>query len=395
MNTWLRRILGLPEQASTLAKHIDYLHYAVILTSIAGALLIGTLALYYSWRYRGHTGHEVHSEPDTRPHHAAGGQSLAGELGLFGGLLGLFVLFWVIGFIQYVRIAEPPPGAMPIYVVAKQWMWTFAYPNGGISNGTVYVPVGRPVTLVMTSRDVIHSFFVPAFRVKRDVIPGRSTTLWFEAKYPGHFRIECAEYCGAGHSTMQGEVVALSSEDYARQLEHLQPVHVAAAAVGDPAVVEHESPATLLSLAAVGQRVSATAGCFRCHTVDGTPHIGPTWAGLYQATIRLEGGGTVIADEAYLTKSMMDPAADVHLGFKPVMPGYQGLLTAPQIGAIVEYIRSLRDAPRHTGSEPLPAQTGNVPIVTPLPGDKPSAPAAEDLRRDEPPLLYGPPGGPR
>jgi cytochrome c oxidase subunit 2 len=194
---------------------------------------------------------------------------------------------------------------------------------------------------------------------------------------------------------MQGEVVALSDEDYARQLEDLEPVRVAAAAVGNPAVVEHESPATLLSLAAVGQRVSATSGCLRCHTVDGTPHIGPTWAGLYQATIRLEGGGTVIADEAYLTKSMMDPAADIHLGFKPVMPSYQGLLTAPQVGAIVEYIRSLRDAPRHTGSEPLPTQTGDVPIVTPLPGDKPSAPAADDLKRDEPGDLYAPPGGPR
>jgi cytochrome c oxidase subunit 2 len=128
------------------------------------------------------------------------------------------------------------------------------------------------------------------------------------------------------------------------------------------------TPAEPLSLADMGQRIAADAGCLRCHTPDGTPHIGPTWAGLYGAEILLEGGGRAIADEAYLTSSMMDPAAQIHRGFQPVMPSYQGLLTAPQIGALVEYIRALRDEPRGPGAVPLPEPVpGAVPLVQPLP----------------------------
>ncbi|MGE5181576.1 MAG: cytochrome c oxidase subunit II, partial [Acidobacteriota bacterium] len=227
MNTWLRRILGLPEQASTVARHIDYLHYSVILTSILGAAAIGTLALYYSWRYRANGGKGAPQPPDPSLLHTRGGSSLVVELGIIGGLLSLFILWWVIGFIEYIRMAEPPPDAMTIYVVGKQWMWSFAYPNGGGSIGTLYAPEGRPVKLVMTSRDVIHSFYVPAFREKRDVIPGRSTTMWFEVDHPGRYRIECAEMCGVGHSTMRGEVVVLTAEGYARKLAELQPTSVA------------------------------------------------------------------------------------------------------------------------------------------------------------------------
>jgi cytochrome c oxidase subunit 2 len=392
MNSWLRRMLGLPEQASTIAKSMDYLHYSVILTSILGALGVGLLALYYSWRYRADR-NTPPRPPDTRRFYSPGGKSLWSELFVFGGLLSLFVLWWVIGFIQYIRIAEPPPNSMTIYVVGKQWMWSFAYPNGGGSNGVLYVPANRPVKLVMTSRDVIHSFYVPAFRVKRDVIPGRSTTMWFEAKHTGRYRIECAEFCGTGHSTMLGDVVVLSDADYARMLAQLHPTGVAAAKVGDPSIVGETSPSPLLSLAEVGRQVAADAGCLRCHTVDGTPHIGPTWAGLFGARIQLEGGTDVIADEAYLTSSMMDPAAQLHLGFPAVMPSYQGLLTAPQVGALVEYIRTLRDVSRHEGKEPLPAIEQNVPIVTPLPGDRAQALPADDLQRNEKPSIpvYPPP----
>ncbi|HEX8115238.1 MAG TPA: cytochrome c, partial [Kofleriaceae bacterium] len=164
-----------------------------------------------------------------------------------------------------------------------------------------------------------------------------------------------------------------------------------------PAVVGEESPSPPLSLAAVGRSVAADAGCLRCHTVDGTPHIGPTWAGLYSATIPLQGGGRVIADEQYLTRSMMDPAADIHLGFPNVMPSYQGLLTAPQVGAIVEYIRALRDVSRHVGNQPLPATVlPPAPIVTPLPGDPPRALSPDDLLRQAHPgvPLYPPPSEP-
>ena len=380
MNEWMRRFLALPEQASTFAKSVDYLHYSVILTSMVGALGIGALAIYYSWRYQAEDGPLTPRPPTaTTP--------VIVELGIIGGLVTMFLIWWVVGFIEYIRITEPPPDSMTIYVVGKQWMWSFAYPNGGGSEGVLYVPERRSIKLVMTSRDVIHSFYVPAFRVKRDVIPGRSTTMWFEVDHPGHYRIECAELCGVGHSTMRGEVIVMSEQDYARKLADLEPTSIAPPTPRYPAVVNEESPAPLLSLAAMGREIAADAGCLRCHTVDGTPHVGPTWAGLYQASIRLQSGATIIADEAYLTKSMMDPAADIHLGFPNVMPSYQGLLAAPQVGALVEYIRSLRDVPRHDGKQPLPAATrGAVPLVTPLPGDTPSTEPSQAP-------IYAPPGG--
>jgi cytochrome c oxidase subunit 2 len=369
VNSFMRQLLMLPAQASTLARDIDYLHYFVIITTMLGAAGVAVLTLYYLAYYRSGTGRAGDPSPDLRADHTAGGVSHRLEIVVFGGLLSLFILWWVIGFRQFVRISEPPPDSMTIYVVGKQWMWSFAYPHGGGSNGVLYVPVGRPVKLVMTSRDVIHSFYIPDFRVKRDVIPGRSTVLWFEALAPGRHPVYCAEMCGVGHSTMRAEVVALSAADYERRLAGLERV-----AVEGPVQVPHEvvgepRPREYLSLAAMGERVAAQRGCLRCHTPDGTPHIGPTFAGLYGATVPLEGDAQIVADEAYLTSSMMDPAAQLHRGFPAVMPSYQGLLTAPQVGALVEYIRSLRDVPRRGGDQPLPMPVplpGGVPLVHPL-----------------------------
>lgn len=369
MNEWMRQLLFLPEQASTIAPEIDALHYFVIGTTMVGATAVAVVTLYFLVKYRERAARGGFEPPDPRPHHTAGGMPVALELGIFGGLLALFVLWWVIGFRQYVKIADPPDDSLPIYVTGKQWMWSFAYPNGTGSNGTLYVPVGRPVKLVMTSRDVIHSFYVPAFRVKRDVLPGRTTTMWFEAKQPGRYHVFCAEFCGTQHSTMRAWVVAVPPDDFQRRIDELEPVEIAAPDSAPPFVPGSARPREALSLAAVGEKVAADAGCMRCHTVDGTPHIGPTWAGLYRARIPLATGQEIIADEAYLTSSMMDPAAQLHRGFLPVMPSYQGLLTAPQVGAIVEFIRSLRDRPRVQLAEPLPV--GEAPIVTPLPGVKP------------------------
>jgi cytochrome c oxidase subunit 2 len=368
MNELMRKLLFLPEQASTIARDIDWLHYFVIAVTMLGATGVAVFGLYCIVRYRESAHRGGDRPPDERRHHAPGGLSLRFELFVFGGLLALFVLWWVIGFRQFIRITEPPPNSLTIYVTGKQWMWSFAYPDGSGSNGVLFVPAGRPIKLVMTSRDVIHSFYVPPFRVKQDVLPGRSTTMWFEVEQPGRYPIYCTEYCGAQHSTMRGEVVALSGADYDRALEGLARLRIAGPRPGASSVPGEATPAEPLSLADMGQRIAADAGCLRCHTPDGTPHIGPTWAGLYGAEILLEGGGRAIADEAYLTSSMMDPAAQIHRGFQPVMPSYQGLLTAPQIGALVEYIRALRDEPRGPGAVPLPEPVpGAVPLVQPLP----------------------------
>lgn len=368
MNELMRKLLFLPEQASTVAAEIDGLHYFVIIVTMLGATGVALAVLFFILRYRERAGEPV---GETRPVRQA--LSLKLELFGFGALLALFLLWWVIGFRQYVRIAEPPPQAMTIYVTGKQWMWNFAYPNGTGSSGVLYVPAGQPVKLVMTSRDVIHSFFVPQFRVKRDVVPGRSTTMWFEAKQPGRYPVYCTEYCGMGHSTMRAEVIALPPAEFEQQLDGLEKLDIAAPLQPAQGIVGEGSPSVPLSLAAMGERIAGTAGCFRCHTPDGTPHIGPTWAGLYGATIPLEGGGQIVADDAYLTRAMMDPTAELHAGYQPVMPSYQGLLGAAEIGALVEYIRSLRDVDRYQGHQPLPEEFRGVPIVQPLPTAPPGS----------------------
>jgi cytochrome c oxidase subunit 2 len=182
----------------------------------------------------------------------------------------------------------------------------------------------------MTSRDVIHSFFVPAFRIKQDVVPGRTTVAWFEATKPGSYEILCTEYCGLEHSYMRGRVVVLDAGKWAERAESSQ--------VGE-------------DLARQGQKIAADYGCLRCHTVDGTPHLGPTWAGAFGRPVRLANGRTVIADEAYLTQSMMDPLLELHAGFPPIMPTYRGLLEGVEVAALVAYIKSL---PAPDPISPLP-----------------------------------------
>ncbi|MFT3773136.1 MAG: cytochrome c oxidase subunit II [Minicystis sp.] len=349
MNEFLRRMLFLPPQDSTVAYDLDWLHYFVILTTMAGAVLVTLVGGYFLLRYR------LRAPESGRPNVDAGTQAhFLWEASAIVGLIGLFLVWWFIGVKQFMRIRVAPENAMDIYVTAKKWMWKFAYPEGTRSVGTLYVPAGRPVRLIMTSRDVIHSFFVPSFRVKQDVLPGRYTTLWFQAISPGTYEILCTEYCGTGHSTMRGEVVALSPEDYARWAGSTQPTHpklapprYEAPAMGRP---DAAMPRQELSLVSMGERIAGEQGCLRCHTLDGTPHIGPTWAGLYRAEIPIEGGRPVVADEAYLTESMMDPAAKIHRGFQAVMPSYLGKLDGPEIAAIVELIRSLRDVPPEPGA---------------------------------------------
>jgi len=331
MNELFRTLLGLPEQASTVATQIDYLHYVVITTALLGATGVAAAIIFCLYRFRGDAATENHRGPSA---------PFWLELMAVGGLLGMFLAFWLVGFRQYMTLQTPPADAIDIYVIGKQWMWSFAYPDGTVSNVELRVPAGRPVRLLMTSRDVIHSFYVPAFRVKQDVVPGRMTSLWFEARRPGTYDILCAEYCGLSHSRMRGRVVVVPPSQ-----------------LGDR---EGEQSG---DLAATGQRVAAERGCLRCHTVDGTPHIGPTFAGLWGSRVPLISGGSVVADGAYLTESMMDPLAKLHAGFPPVMPSYFGRLSAVETAALVELIRSLRD--RGGGDEPLaPAPTGSLATPT-------------------------------
>jgi cytochrome c oxidase subunit 2 len=339
MNELMRKILDLPPQASTYAFDVDLLHYFVITTTMLGATFVFVLALWFLVRNR----RRYPGELTQRLHTSA-----PGEVFIIGGILSIFLVFWVVGASEYAHMEHPPDDAMPVYVTAKQWMWKFAYADGRSDIDELTVPVHRPVKLVMTSRDVIHSFYVPAFRMKQDVVPGRYYTAWFEAQQTGDFTIDCAEYCGVNHSRMLGKVRVLSEPDYAKWLER--------PAAGD--------------LAERGRDVAARRGCLSCHTLDGQPHIGPSWAGLYGSQVKLSDGTLVTADVDYLTRSMMDPQAQIVDSYKAVMPTYRGILEEPEVAALVELIVSLKD-------QPIPPSVV-LPRTRPLDQAQPQQPQAPE-----------------
>jgi cytochrome c oxidase subunit 2 len=231
--------------------------------------------------------------------------------------LALFIFWWVSS--SQLSALVAPKNALEIHVVAKQWMWKTQHSNGAREINELHVPLDTPVRLVMTSEDVIHSFFVPAFRMKKDVLPGRYTETWFRATKLGVFHLFCAEYCGSEHSRMTGRIVVMQADGYARWL--------AAQPEGD-------------GLAKAGEAVFRARGCSGCHSETSKVHA-PNLNGLYGRKVQLADGRTVTADEAYLRDSMLLPRRDVAAGFEPIMPSYAGILTDGEIISLTAYIRSL------------------------------------------------------
>jgi cytochrome c oxidase subunit 2 len=328
MNDLMRRLLFLPVQASTFAKPVDYLHYFVIIVTMIVSVAVGLMAFGFFFKYRERRPGQ--STPRVIP-------SVRFEIAIIGVPLAFFFLWFVQGYKDYIWYVSPPQNTMDVYVMGKKWMWKFAYPDGPNAIGTLHVPVNRPVRLLMTSRDVIHSFFVPDFRIKQDVLPGRYTETWFEATKPGRYQVLCAEYCGTWHSQMWGEIVVMTGPDFDTWMtEQKQGLADRVDTGGD------DGGSFRGSLVEYGRRIAGAQGCLKCHSLDGQPHIGPTWLDLYKRRETLESGEQVIADEGYLTDSMIDPRAKVVKGFKPVMPTYKGRLAAPEAAALVEFIKSLR-----------------------------------------------------
>jgi cytochrome c oxidase subunit 2 len=366
MNELLRRMLFLPEQASTMSTHIDYLHYFVIITTMIASTLIGGAALYFYVRYRwkgriGAKGEPVYT-------------SVPLELVIIGVPAFFFLLWFWIGYRDFVRLQTPPRDAMDVYVMGKQWMWKFAYPEGPNGVNVLRVPAHRPVRLLMTSRDVIHSFFVPAFRTKMDVLPGRYTETWFEATQTGRYPVFCTEMCGTGHSTMRAEVVVMEPAEFDEWMRQQKDVLRQRQKDGTKTLAEDRPVnATMIE---IGRKLSESAGCLKCHSVDGTPHIGPTWLDMYRRVETLQDGKTQVADEEYITESMMEPRLKQVKGYQLVMPSYKGRLEGPESAAIVEYIKSLRserpDHERDSGplfdgkkpNEEAPAGTGLPEVRT-------------------------------
>lgn len=233
---------------------------------------------------------------------------------------GIFLIFFVWGAVIYFQERTAPANSMQIYVVAKQWMWKLEHADGQREINELHVPVDRDVKLIMTSQDVIHSFFIPAFRVKQDVLPGRYTTLWFHATRPGTYHLFCAEYCGTQHSGMIGSIIVMNPAAYEAWLS-------GGGAEG--------------SLASTGQKLFQQLGCGSCHRSD-TQGRGPNLVGVFGKPVLLEDGRTVVADENYVRESILNPGAKIVSGFKNIMPSFQGVVNEEQLLSLIAYLKSLQ-----------------------------------------------------
>jgi cytochrome c oxidase subunit II len=302
-----------PEQASTLARSVDHLLYYLLAVSGVVTLIIATLITFFAIRYRRRPGHE-------RAVQVMGSHRL--ELAWTITPLAVFMTFYVWGTNIYFRTFTPPADALEVYGIGKQWMWKFQQLSGQREINQLHVPVGRPVKVLLTSQDVIHSFYVPAFRIKQDALPGRYTEAWFEATRAGTYHLFCAEYCGTLHSGMVGSVVAMEPADF--------EAWMAGGATTSPAQR--------------GQTLFQDLGCNTCHRADALARA-PDLAGLFGRQVRLQGGGTVTADESYLRESILDPAARVVDGYQPIMPVFQGLVSEEGVLDLIAYIKSLGAVP--------------------------------------------------
>jgi cytochrome c oxidase subunit 2 len=304
-----------------MAWQVDALYIYLVLVSAVMTLLIFTAVAVLAIKYRARPGHEAH--------HIEGSMIL--ELAWSIIPFGVMLTFFLWGAVLYFKERTPPNSSTEVYVVAKQWMWKLEHMEGQREINELHVPSGQNVKLIMTSQDVIHSFFVPAFRIKQDVLPGRYTTLWFQATQPGTYHLFCAEYCGTSHSGMIGNIIVMEPQDYAQWM------------AGGPSAPLPEA----------GKQLFASLGCSTCHRFD-IQGRGPNLTGVYSKPVLLEDGRTVIADENYVRESILNPTAKIVNGFKPVMPTFQGLVSDEQLNALVAYVKSLSQAPAGTAGAQNP-----------------------------------------
>jgi cytochrome c oxidase subunit 2 len=306
----------LPESASTIAGQVDALYWFLVSVALFFSMVILVGLVYSAVRYRKTS--RASREGAVNEHL---GLELLWSLVPLGIAIGIFV--WSAKLFIDMRVA--PENAMEIYVVGKQWMWKIQHPQGNREINELHVPTGRPIKLIMTSQDVIHSFYIPAFRIKQDVLPGRYTTQWFEATVPGEYHLFCAEYCGTSHAGMIGKVVVMEPAAYEEWLSG-------------------RGAATMIN---TGEQLFVQFGCQTCHRVD-SGQRGPSLEGLHGKEVKLADGRTVVADEEYIRESILNPNTKIVAGYQPLMPTYRNQLDPEQINLIVEYVKSLRggDSPQ-------------------------------------------------
>lgn len=302
-----------PPQASSVAWQVDLLLLVLIGLSVFFTLIVVIFILYFSAKYRRGKRADRSNPPTT---------SLRVELSWVFLLLFLGMSTYISAAFVYFNIYRPQPDALEIYVVGQQWMWKFQHPEGAMEINTLHIPRGRPVRLIMISEDVIHSAFIPAFRTKFDVLPGRYTNLRFEPTQTGEYHLFCAEYCGTDHSRMIGTVIVMEPREYQEWL--------AAGQVGAP-------------MAETGQQLFQQSGCSSCHAEEDTARA-PTLTGIFGLQRPLQDGRTVTADESYIRESILFPNEKIVAGYDPIMPSYEGRITEEQLVQLVSYIKSLGGA---------------------------------------------------
>lgn len=308
--------IWMPPASSTIAGQVDWLFYLILYISIFFFVLVVGGAIFFTLKYRRRGAAKPLSQVD---------HNLKLELAWTIVPLIIVAVLFVYGFNIFMKMNIAPKDALEIKVTGQRWMWTFDYPEGVNSVNELVVPAGRPVKLLMSSTDVIHSFFVPDFRIKMDVLPNRYSVVWFEAPDPGEHNIFCTEYCGKGHSEMLARVKVVGTREYALWIE------------------QSSGPGEGVSLEDYGASLYKSRRCVTCHSTDGSLNVGPSFKGIFGESTGLQGGGTAKVDENYIRESILDPQAKVVAGYQPVMPTYQGLLKDRDIDAIVAYIKSLRE----------------------------------------------------
>ena len=309
-----------PDQASTFAKDVDMLYFFILAVCSFFALAVAVSVIYFGLRYH-------------RTHEGEIGARIEGSLPLellwsvIPTIIAMFMFGW--GATVFYHLRRPPEDAMQIYAVGKQWMWKFQHPEGQREINELHIPVGRPIKITISSEDVLHSLYFPAFRTKMDAIPGRYTELWFEAEKVGSYHIFCTEYCGTNHSGMTGTVTVMDAAEYQAWLQ--------GGGVGG-------------SLAERGARLFENLACNSCHLDTGRGR-GPSLKDIVGTTVQLEDGSSATVDDAYLRESILNSQAKIVKGFTPLMPTFQGLISEENLVALIEHVKSL--SPARTGQEEI------------------------------------------
>lgn len=302
-----------PDVASTIAAKVDAISYFILLVSVFFFFLIFIMTVIFIVKYKRKTDQDETSPVD---------HNFKLEVIWTVIPIILVMIMFVWGFQVYLEMAVPPKDSMEIRVTGQKWFWTFDYANGASSPGELVVPIHTPVKVLISSKDVIHSVYVPAFRIKMDALPNRYTVTWFEATKIGEYPLYCAEFCGTEHSGMRAKVRVVSTEDFQIWLDQ-------ASSTGDGVTPED-----------YGKLLYKKYACSTCHSLDGSKITGPSWKGIWGSS-KVTSAGTLNVDENYIRESILDPTAKIVSGYQPVMPSYQGILKDKDIDAIIAYIKTL------------------------------------------------------